>query len=154
MSNETNPFRVARVRSPLGRLFVVCDAEDRLRALDFEEHEPRLRRLLHAQYGGRCDALVAGVAPRAVAEALDAYFAGRLDALDALETRTGGTPFQRQVWRALRRIPAVVLTSSRRASDRERSFALGADDFIEKPMGFDAFVEAIGAVIRRWAPSA
>lgn len=55
---------------------------------------------------------------------------------------------------ALRRIPAVVLTSSRRASDRERSFALGADDFIEKPMGFDAFAEAIGGVIRRWAPSA
>ena len=40
------------------------------------------------------------------AAALQRYFAGDLHALDALEVDTGGTPFQQEVWRALRRIPA------------------------------------------------
>jgi methylated-DNA-[protein]-cysteine S-methyltransferase len=41
-----------------------------------------------------------------VAGALSAYFAGDLRALDSLEVAEGGTAFQRQVWAALRRIPA------------------------------------------------
>ena len=42
----------------------------------------------------------------APAKALRRYFAGDFDALDAVEVDTGGTPFQQEVWRALRRIPA------------------------------------------------
>jgi methylated-DNA-[protein]-cysteine S-methyltransferase len=34
-----------------------------------------------------------------------AYFAGNLTAIDDLPVATGGTDFQRQVWRALRQIP-------------------------------------------------
>jgi methylated-DNA-[protein]-cysteine S-methyltransferase len=70
-----------------------------------------MRRLLHAHYGGAQDALVAGAAPATIADALDAYFGGRLDALEALAVRTGGTAFQRRVWAALRRIPAGTTTS-------------------------------------------
>jgi methylated-DNA-[protein]-cysteine S-methyltransferase len=33
------------------------------------------------------------------------YFAGDLAAIDELPVRTAGTPFQRDVWRALRAIP-------------------------------------------------
>jgi methylated-DNA-[protein]-cysteine S-methyltransferase len=33
------------------------------------------------------------------------YFAGELAALNELPVRTAGTPFQREVWRALREIP-------------------------------------------------
>ncbi len=40
------------------------------------------------------------------AGALQRYFAGDLRALDSIEVDTGGTPFQQEVWRALRRIPA------------------------------------------------
>jgi methylated-DNA-[protein]-cysteine S-methyltransferase len=36
---------------------------------------------------------------------LHAYFEGALDALDAVLVDPGGTPFQRQVWSALRTIP-------------------------------------------------
>ncbi len=43
--------------------------------------------------------------PAGAATALAAYFAGRLDALDAIAVDTGGTPFQQSVWAALRRIP-------------------------------------------------
>lgn len=41
----------------------------------------------------------------AAASALHRYFAGDLHALDAVEVETGGTPFQQDVWQALRRIP-------------------------------------------------
>ena len=105
------PFRIDRVRSPLGALLVVFDDAGRLRALDFADHEPRLRRLLRAQYRGRRDALVAGRAPKPVRDAIAAYFAGRPDAFDAIETASGGTPFQRRVWSALRRIPFGATTS-------------------------------------------
>ena len=39
------------------------------------------------------------------AVALNAYFAGRVQALEGLKVAPMGTPFQRQVWAALRRIP-------------------------------------------------
>jgi len=111
MTVETTPFRVDRVRSPMGALLCVWDDAERLRTLDFEDHEARMRRLLHAQYRGRRDELVAGRAPKPIRDALAAYFAGDLGALDAIETETGGTEFQRTVWRALRRIPAGDTTS-------------------------------------------
>ncbi len=47
-----------------------------------------------------------GRAPQPVRDALDAWFGGDLTAFDGLEVRTGGTVFQRAVWRALRDIPA------------------------------------------------
>jgi len=105
------PFRIDRVPSPLGRLLVVWDADGFLRALDFEDHEARMRRLLHAQYGGAHDALVPARAPEAIADALAAYFAGDREALGAVAARTAGTPFQRAVWKALRRIPAGETTT-------------------------------------------
>ena len=48
--------------------------------------------------------------PAAIAAALDAYFAGDLNALDAVPIETGGSEFQRSVWAALRAIPAGTTT--------------------------------------------
>lgn len=44
---------------------------------------------------------------------------------------------------SLARIPVVVFTSSSLASDRKRSLALGAREYITKPASFDGFVEAV-----------
>ena len=99
--------------SPLGPLLVVSDAETRLRALDFADFMPRCRGLLTRHYGveDRDWTLQPGPCPEVIARALTAYFAGTLDALEALPVATGGTPFQREVWAALRRIPAGHTTS-------------------------------------------
>ena len=93
-----------RLASPVGEVMVVTDADGAVRALDFHDYEPRLRRLLTRHY----DAVVLseGRAPQPVREAVDAWFGGELTAFDGLEVRTGGTVFQRAVWRALRDIPA------------------------------------------------
>jgi two-component system, chemotaxis family, response regulator Rcp1 len=44
---------------------------------------------------------------------------------------------------SLRQIPAVVFTSSSLPSDRKKSLALGAQEYITKPSTFDGFIEAV-----------
>ena len=60
--------------SPLGALFLVHDQMGRLRVLDFDGHEERMRRLLHRHYGDV--ELAKGPAPCATIDALTRYFAG------------------------------------------------------------------------------
>ena len=100
---------IDRLSTPIGTLLLVSDDDGRVRALDFVDYEARMLRLLKTHYG---DAVLApGPAPAAVRRALDAYFAGDLGAIDDVPVATGGTPFQRTVWAALRRIPAGTTTS-------------------------------------------
>jgi methylated-DNA-[protein]-cysteine S-methyltransferase len=65
--------------------------------------------LLRRHYGSYT--LEEGAAPLSLTQALDAYFAGCIDVLAAVEIATGGTPFQRRVWRALGAIPAGTTVS-------------------------------------------
>jgi methylated-DNA-[protein]-cysteine S-methyltransferase len=51
-------------------------------------------------------------------DALAAYFAGEIGALDRIEVRTGGSAFQQKVWRALRTLPAGRTTSYGRLAAR------------------------------------
>lgn len=93
-----------RIDTPVGQMLVVTDAEDAVRALDFADYEPRMLRLL-ARHWGQVT-LTPGRAPDAVRGAIAAYFSGELTALDGLTVKTAGTAFQREVWAALRAIPA------------------------------------------------
>jgi len=91
-----------RFASPCGELTVVTN-DGRLVGLGFTDGDALLRRSLARRFGARPER---GAAPRAVTRVLDAYFGGKIGALDDLDVDTGGTPFQQKVWRALRRIPA------------------------------------------------
>ena len=97
-------FFIDRVSSPLGPMVLVSDREGDLRALDFEDHEARMQRLLRRHYGS-C-VLESGRVPGTVRDALAAFFTGEIEAIAAITVRTHGTEFQRRVWAALRRIPA------------------------------------------------
>jgi methylated-DNA-[protein]-cysteine S-methyltransferase len=102
---------IDRVPSPLGPLVLVHDREGRLYALDFRDDEARVRRLLSRHHGEGTWTLAAGHAPCRIRTPIDAFFAGELDAIDAIAVRTGGTEFQRRMWAALRRIPAGTTTT-------------------------------------------
>ena len=103
-------FHFDRLPSPVGMLIVGTDAQDRVRVLEFEDHEDRMHRLMRRQYVAG-HAVEQGTISPGVRDALTAYFSGKLDALDLLETATGGTAFQRRVWAALRAIPAGTTES-------------------------------------------
>jgi methylated-DNA-[protein]-cysteine S-methyltransferase len=101
-------FGLDRMKTPIGVALLVTDAEGILRALDWEDCEPRLRRLLGLYYGA---AILESVrAPDDIRAALSGYFKGDLDRLHAIRWRVAGTPFQRNVWNALPKIPAGTTT--------------------------------------------
>ena len=98
-------FALDRLPTPIGDLLIVWDDEDRVRALDWEDYEDRMRRLLRLQYRGEID-LHQGKAPDRIRDSLASYFAGDHAALDKIEVEIAGTPFQRKLWSALRSIPS------------------------------------------------
>lgn len=52
---------------------------------------------------------------------------------------------------ALRSIPVVMLTSSREERDLARSYALGVNAYVVKPVGFDEFITALKELGLFWA---
>jgi CheY-like chemotaxis protein len=46
-------------------------------------------------------------------------------------------------------LAVVMLTSSRAADDRDKATALGADEFVTKPVGYDAFAETVRSLVAR-----
>lgn len=100
---------LSQLESPLGPMLLVTDAHQSIRALDFADHKPRLRRGLREHYGEV--QLTETRAPTEIADALDRYFGGELEALAVLRTETAGTELQRQVWSSLRNIPTGSTTT-------------------------------------------
>ena len=101
-------FFIDRVASPLGTVLVVSDGEC-LRALDFADYAPRMQQLLARQYGQV--SLRPASDPGGASSAVDAYFAGKLNALDDFPVTSQGSAFQQQVWRGLRDIPCGTTIS-------------------------------------------
>ncbi len=108
-ARSTERFYLDRLETPIGVALLVTDADGQLCALDWADYEHRMAELMRQQYG-RAD-LIEGAAPAAIKQALAEYFAGDLDALDTVPCRFGGTPFQREVWSALRKIKPGTTTS-------------------------------------------
>jgi methylated-DNA-[protein]-cysteine S-methyltransferase len=102
-----------RLESTIGTLLLIHDREGHLRALDFHDFEPRMRRLLRLHYGaeGNDFALQDRAAPAPIRRAISDYFLGDLRAIDSIPVTTGGTAFQREVWAALRTIPSGTTLS-------------------------------------------
>jgi len=104
MSARTQVFFLERIPTPIGLMLVLSDEQQRLRAVDWEDYESRMHLLLRRQYRNQDvelrDAARASPARRALLD----YFDGDVRAIDTLDVATGGTDFQRVVWRALRGI--------------------------------------------------
>lgn len=109
---------VDRLRTPIGELVIVSDEKARVRAIDWHDYEDRMLRKLSLHYGARGWTLTSAADPFGATAALAAYMDGNLAALDALAVETGGTAFQRQVWRALREIPTGTTISYRELAKR------------------------------------
>jgi methylated-DNA-[protein]-cysteine S-methyltransferase len=104
-------FFLERVLTPTGMMLLVTDEQERLRALDWEDHEVRMHRLLRLHYGVELTRLEANARVSNARRAVEAYYGGAFSAIDTLHVKTGGTAFQREVWTALRAIPVGETTT-------------------------------------------
>jgi methylated-DNA-[protein]-cysteine S-methyltransferase len=111
-------LRIHRLHTRIGEMLIVTDREDNLRAVDWTDCENRMHRLLRLHYGENGFTFESARNPNALTFALGRYFAGELTAIDTLSVRTGGTPFQRHVWSALRTIPAGTTISYAQLADQ------------------------------------
>ncbi|HXE95144.1 MAG TPA: response regulator [Dongiaceae bacterium] len=66
----------------------------------------------------------------------------RMDGLETLKAIRDSQEFSS--------LPVIMLTTSRAEEDRLRSYALGANAYIVKPVGFDNFSEAIRTINLFW----
>lgn len=55
---------------------------------------------------------------------------------------------------ALRAVPVVVLTTSKRLEDVQEMYAAGANTYIEKPQDFNRFVQVLQTIQRYWLDTA
>jgi methylated-DNA-[protein]-cysteine S-methyltransferase len=102
-------FGLDWLQTPIGIALLVTDADGILRALDWEDHAPRMKQLLRLHHGAVV--LNEARAPSEIRSALSGYFKGDLDRLSAIQWRVAGTPFQRKVWTALATIPVGATMS-------------------------------------------
>ncbi len=96
------------IGTPVGDLTLLLDGET-IVICEFADHGERVTRQISRFYAD--DKIINGDCPPKVATPLQAYFGGDIDALDTLETDPLGTPFERSVWQALRKIPAGATDS-------------------------------------------
>jgi methylated-DNA-[protein]-cysteine S-methyltransferase len=91
------------IESPIGKIMIVVD-EGRMCALDFEGFEERMMKLLRRRY--QQFELRQVDNPHGFSSCIKAYLEGDYSRLQAIPVSTGGTPFQQEVWNALREIPS------------------------------------------------
>jgi methylated-DNA-[protein]-cysteine S-methyltransferase len=99
-------LHVEQLSSVLGPMLLLTDDQQNLRMVDWVDCQERMDRLLRRQYGLGRTRTVPSSRRTAARDAMEAYFSGDLTAIDRLPVANGGTNFQRQVWAALRTIPA------------------------------------------------
>lgn len=102
---EVLGFKVDRLATPVGALLIVADDAGRLRTIDWTDHEARMRLLLDRYYGKGRYSISPARDPGGLTKAMRSYFKGDLAVIDTLPVETTGTPFQKDVWQALRKIP-------------------------------------------------
>ena len=155
-------FRLERMPTAIGTMLILTDEQDRLRALDWEDHAPRMHRLLRLHYGADGASLLEGGSPTRARRSLEDYFTGELSAIDGISVETGGTTFQREVWAALRRIPvgqtlsygALAVQLDRPKAVRAVGLANGANPIgivvpCHRVIGADASLTGYGGGIER-----
>jgi methylated-DNA-[protein]-cysteine S-methyltransferase len=94
-----------QILTPLGQALVLTDKKGALRAFEWLDCADRLARLLRLHYGTDYE-ITEGMRLSKASLLIGKYFDGDLKAIDKITVETNGTPFQKRVWAALRKVPA------------------------------------------------
>jgi methylated-DNA-[protein]-cysteine S-methyltransferase len=103
-ASDPAPFIRQTIETPIGGLTLIARGE-RLSMAEFADCEHRMAKWLRARLSKAGGELKDGEVPVATARAFAAYFEGEIAILGTVEVEFSGTPFQNQVWSALRGIP-------------------------------------------------
>ncbi len=119
-------FLTERIQTPVGPMILV--AKDGVVLLfEFEGTPGRVERQMRARFGEV--ELQPATNPFGLTDRIRAYFNGDIRSLEGIATDGGGTAFERQVWAALRNIPAGTTVSyghiARKLGDVQLSRAVG-----------------------------
>jgi methylated-DNA-[protein]-cysteine S-methyltransferase len=109
---------IDRLATPIGEMLIIADQLGSLRATSWSDSETEFFQYLCKQYGAIANALQAAANPNGLTEAIRSYFEGNLKAIDDLPVDTLGTPFQKEVWTALRAIPCGTTISYSQLASR------------------------------------
>lgn len=82
-----------KIATPLGPLWVICDEQFRLQAVEWEEYSRRMVQLLDIHYRKEGYERISAANPGGLSDKLREYFAGNLSIIDTLPTATGGRHF-------------------------------------------------------------
>jgi methylated-DNA-[protein]-cysteine S-methyltransferase len=96
-------YYTSTIESPLGEVIIIHDG-DSLYGLDFADNTDRLTQLMKQHWG--LDGLPTTIKESPFDPEVKAYFGGDMRALDVIKTKLKGTEFQRDIWAAIRAIPA------------------------------------------------
>ena len=81
---------IDRLATPVGELLIVADSNEKLRVIDWTDHEDRMLLLLRRHYGAGGFALKPARDPGGLTTAMRAYFKGDLGVIDRLPVATAG----------------------------------------------------------------
>jgi methylated-DNA-[protein]-cysteine S-methyltransferase len=109
---------IDRIQTPIGELLLAADDAGELRAVDWADYESRMIRLLERHYGKKGFSLEPARNPHGLRDVMERYFAGDIAAIDKIPVETNGTPFQRSVWRELRKVRGAAPVSYRTLAER------------------------------------
>jgi methylated-DNA-[protein]-cysteine S-methyltransferase len=101
-------IQITTFPSPVGDLTLAA-RNGHVCLLHFGDDGPGVRGFLQRWYAG--EPIETHADPAGAVERLRSYFGGSIDALDGIPVEMSGTPFQRRVWNALRRVPPGSTTS-------------------------------------------
>jgi CheY-like chemotaxis protein len=140
---------ICKQKEPITILMAEDDPDDRLLAQEALE-EARLANDLHFVHNG--EALMDYLYRRGDYRGPDSAPRPGLILLDLNMPRKDGRQALKEIKAdpALRRIPVVILTTSKAAEDVLRSYDLGASAYITKPVTFASLVEVMKVLGKFW----
>jgi CheY-like chemotaxis protein len=78
-------------------------------------------------------------------------FQPQLIILDLNMPRVDGQSVLRQYQQ--KNIPIVIFSSTQNKVEVQNALALGAREYVQKPIGFEPYADAVRGIVERWVPS-
>ncbi len=51
-----------------------------------------------------------------------------------------------------KKIPIVIFSSTQNKAEVQKALALGAREYVQKPIGFEPYADAVRGIVKRWIP--